>query len=797
MVTSCTPRYSRTPKANSMLNDDSELFQGSVAAMSAAEGYLGSVRVVEGLLRVMVSDWTDALGSGTATADMAKKLATEYSEILIGNRDGFGKVPGWTKLGGIDVFVASELGLPERGRDAIENALVQMLTQTTEIVNYADEPGVLAEHWQWQVDAMFEEYVNLFLGVPGEPADEPSEPLLEGWITINAGDDDEGGQRVYIDGSGTMQTGHFKGKTFDQAFGKGKVKAKRDEDQSEPPPAATPKPTAPDAPAGDGKPKQAGAIPAPPSGLDSFEADKVAQWHRAATEGNLAKFSSASALDGIESDTAKAYHSQLLKASGVKKSASKSVVVDPAVVTGQPSAAHYASTKKMSDDYDAFIMQAEKEKRLAFDDYDFAKLSEKHQSEFNAVSAFVAGGFTEMNANADSPASKKFKQFLDKLPDDTRHKSIYRVLGFDTPEAQSAYMASIAAPHGQPKAFSSWTAFDPTAKGATPMNNIGLDVASQFGDNLVILKYENPTGAKNLSFAYGDVTDGKTELVLQKGHRFETKSVSKDANGRTVVTVGPPSKAKTDYKSKAKVQPLEESDAYPGNKKTVDVYKSLVKGDVDMATLVGAPDSSTIKYSRGPYEWDDEGDGKAPPSVVMQGSGPGIKMMTREVTRDPSSGKLVMINHELTTTQPGLGRSILKNQVLAARKAGINEIRTTAAGGPGEEMNGYYTWPRYGYDASIESLRKVMPSREKIEKMQFQNTEIGKKAKAKLIAKHDTLDALESKYKAKSILDVMATQEGRDFWKANGFGFEGSFDLSEGSRSNKVLDAYLAAKGEL
>lgn len=989
------------------------LFTDAIAAMGAAEGYLGSVDFLNGLLRLLVSDWTDALGSGTATPDMAKKLVSDVASILIGKRDGFGQVPNWNSEGGIDAWVRSQTGIQESGQAAIEAALVRMLVQATSIVQFADDDDVLPEQWQWQVDAMFEEYVNLFLGIPSEDPDGPEfgpdvpeEPLTEGWVTINTGDDDEGGQRVYIDGSGKMQTGAFKGKTFDQAFGKGKVKAKRDENQSEPPPAESPKPTAPDpkpaaaskphiaakdekeltdqmqkfikagfrvsndgqgtyhihdpntnevkgtlaigkgtetpkASAGDGKPKLAkpaafgsmmggpaksvntslnemphtidaggvglmfdivgpnehdelakaiktvrpdmasavdaevadrkasaekwakakaehddlmsvhpslakpsdlnktkvkaafkdvapdqhdklikaisaarpdladhaaaskpkakAALPAPPSGLDSFEADKVSQWHKAATEGNLAKFSTASALDGIESDTAKAYHAQLLKAAGVKKGASKSVVVDPAVSTGQPSAAHYASPKKMSDDYDAFIMQAEKNKRLAFDDYDFAKLPAEHQSEFNAVSAFVAGGFTEMNANADLPASKKFKQFLDKLPDDTRHKSIYRVLGFDTPESQAAYIASIAAPHGQPKAFSSWTAFDPTAKGASPMNNIGLDVASQFGDNLVILKYDNPTGAKNLSFAYGDVTDGKTELVLQKGHRFETKSVSKDANGRTVVTLGPPStvKAKPDYRSKAKVQPLEESDAYPGNKKTVDVYKSLVKGDVDMATLVGAPDNATIKYSRGPYEWDDEGDGKAPPSVVMQGSGPGIKMMTREVTRDPSSGKLVMINHELTTTQPGLGRSILKNQVLAARKAGITEIRTPAAGGPGEGMNGYYTWARYGYDASIESMRKAMPSREKIEKMQFQDTEIGKKAKAKLLAKHNTLDTLESKYKAKSILDVMATQEGRDFWKANGFGFEGTFDLSEGSRSNKVLDAYLAAKGEL
>jgi GNAT superfamily N-acetyltransferase len=246
------------------------LFQDSLEAIGAEEGYLGSMSFVDGLLRVLVSDWMDALGSGTATVDVAKKLADETAGILFGEVAGYGKVPGWSKAGGIDVYVASQIGTPDTGRDAIENALVQMLMQATSIAKYADEPGVLEEQWKWQVDAMFEEYVNLFLGIPGEdpdgpefgPADEPSEPLTEGWVTINTGDDDEGGQRVYIDGSGKMQSGAFKGKTFDQAFGKGKVKAKRDEDQSEPPPAESPKTTAPDpkpadAPAGDGKPKLA------------------------------------------------------------------------------------------------------------------------------------------------------------------------------------------------------------------------------------------------------------------------------------------------------------------------------------------------------------------------------------------------------------------------------------------------------------------------------------------------------------------------------------------------------------
>jgi hypothetical protein len=44
------------------------------------------------------------------------------------------------------------------------------------------------------------------------------ERIREGWITINTDENGEGGQKVYVDGSGVMQSGPFSGKTFAQAF---------------------------------------------------------------------------------------------------------------------------------------------------------------------------------------------------------------------------------------------------------------------------------------------------------------------------------------------------------------------------------------------------------------------------------------------------------------------------------------------------------------------------------------------------------------------------------------------------
>lgn len=728
---------------NALIESDKP-FVASMAAVGAAEGYLGSTAFLDGLLRVMVSDWMEALGSGTATPDLAKRLVDEDAAILFGEVDGFGKLPGWNEPGGIDVYVAAELGTSDTGRDAIENALIQMLKQATAIANYADEPGVLDEQWRWQLDALFEEYVNLFLGMPGEDPDGPEfgpdvpeEPLTEGWITINAGDDDEGGQRVYIDGSGTMQTGHFKGKTFDQAFGKGKVKAKRDEDQSEPPPAATPKPTTPDpkpaeksapavkasaidlslpksanairsvkvgdstlvidanantgkvqlsslrtpaskrgkgsagkamneltgqadktattlhltaspldgktnrdklvafyqkhgfeltgkkgnpagdpemvrkptatdpkpadAPAGDGKPKLAkpaafGSMMGGPAKSvntslnempDSIDAGGVGLMFDivgANEHDELAKAiktvrpDMAAAVDAevadrkasaekwakakAENDDLMSVHPSLAKPGQLNKAKVKAAFKDvapdqhdkliKAISAARPDLADHAAASKPKakaakvdpmhapspNSKDKNFSLAHSAANKAYDAWssehadlvdDFAS---SDKSEPAALQAFVSSEFTQMNADANHPASKQLKKMIDKLPDyQPPSGKIHRVLGFEDDAAAQAYVAKLQAGTPQEKTFSSWTHDDPTVPGATPMNNIGLDVASQFGDHAVILTYENPKGAKDISFAYFGgyefPSSTGTEQLIQKGHKFKVTGVEK------------------------------------------------------------------------------------------------------------------------------------------------------------------------------------------------------------------------------------------------------------------------------
>ena len=99
---------------------------------------------------------------------------------------------------------------------------------------------------------------------------------------------------------------------------------------------------------------------------------------------------------------------------------------------------------------------------------------------------------------------------------------------------------------------------------------------------------------------------------------------------------------------------------------------------------------------------------------------------------------------------------------------GIASIRCHAAKDnprePSKPHNGYYTWPRFGYDAELEDDNFDTP----------------------------VFKALSEKFsEARTLLDVMSTPEGRAWWKQNGGDvYHMKFDLSEGSRSMMIHEAY-------
>jgi len=125
------------------------------------------------------------------------------------------------------------------------------------------------------------------------------------------------------------------------------------------------------------------------------------------------------------------------------------------------------------------------------------------------------------------------------------------------------------------------------------------------------------------------------------------------------------------------------------------------------------------------------------------------------------AGELVIHNQflEVFGTGEGMGTEILARQIQAARNAGVSKLRTEAA--RAENYNGYYTWARLGYDAKLPDYAKQeFPKLDKIS-------------------------------------DLMMTEKGRSWWKKNGKTIDMDFDLDPNSRSSKIFESYLSAKGIL
>ena len=105
----------------------------------------------------------------------------------------------------------------------------------------------------------------------------------------------------------------------------------------------------------------------------------------------------------------------------------------------------------------------------------------------------------------------------------------------------------------------------------------------------------------------------------------------------------------------------------------------------------------------------------------------------------------------------GLGLRVFARQLDHARRLGICRIETVA--GRRSNENGYYTWPRFGFDGRLPpSIRESLPP---------------------------GLD------RCQSVLDVMDREAGRDWWRAHGISMPVTFDVTSRSRSWVVFRRYL------
>jgi DUF971 family protein len=121
----------------------------------------------------------------------------------------------------------------------------------------------------------------------------------------------------------------------------------------------------------------------------------------------------------------------------------------------------------------------------------------------------------------------------------------------------------------------------------------------------------------------------------------------------------------------------------------------------------------------------------------------------------------------------GIGAELIHNQVTDAAKAGVKKITVDAIGdfANQDHHNGYYTWPRLGFDGELPGNWK--------ERMQANGLDVGKLP-----------DKLQN---ARRVSDFFKLKDGRNLWKRFGFGLPLEFDLSAGSRSRQVLSSYYSS----
>ncbi|MEN6449325.1 MAG: hypothetical protein ABFC96_02445 [Thermoguttaceae bacterium] len=119
-----------------------------------------------------------------------------------------------------------------------------------------------------------------------------------------------------------------------------------------------------------------------------------------------------------------------------------------------------------------------------------------------------------------------------------------------------------------------------------------------------------------------------------------------------------------------------------------------------------------------------------------------------------------------TMHRHGLGLQMFYRQARNAARLGVTRIEAVA-GRRGDE-NGYYSWPRYGFDAPLPPrFRRSLP---------------------------DDWQHL------RGLLHLMSSERGRQWWRQHGFTLPVAFDLALGSRSRKTLTCYLRQRlmaGEL
>lgn len=139
---------------------------------------------------------------------------------------------------------------------------------------------------------------------------------------------------------------------------------------------------------------------------------------------------------------------------------------------------------------------------------------------------------------------------------------------------------------------------------------------------------------------------------------------------------------------------------------------------------------------------------------------------TRVIVERRSSGEIEVDFHVMDVAKEAQGRGIASQafprMVAASRSLGVERIRADASRHDDQGVFGYKVWPRFGFDAPLRQAdREALPP---------------------------------SLHGATTLLDLMQSRAGQQWWAAHGHSVDTEFDPHAGSRSMQQLRRYLAER---
>ncbi|MDE2098070.1 MAG: hypothetical protein KGL39_12525 [Patescibacteria group bacterium] len=217
------------------------------------------------------------------------------------------------------------------------------------------------------------------------------------------------------------------------------------------------------------------------------------------------------------------------------------------------------------------------------------------------------------------------------------------------------------------------------------------------------------------------------------------------------------------------------------------------KADFDsLGSLLGVPDESEVTIIKTPIDPEDGW-------VEVKIRHPHIKNCERIVHVDFSGDKWIKNeNFFVKDNAPdGFGRDVFAKEVYEAANLGFKYIQTYAGGNiKSSSMNGYYTWPRFGYNIDINDMdydkleskiHQFFPHAiDILDVMMTENARLPPDEEQEIRKEMAALDRRRGKpVQERPIIS------GANWWQIRGIGMELKFDLTPGSKSWRALGKYL------